>query len=665
MKIKGICVSVIQVVLLVMWSVCVGLFAVDKLHIISMETNVFLLISLCFFVGLVLILISFRFLDLIVLDIRVACYVTLFFASLLGVSVIWNGELFYIFGQLSITHIIVFMGAFLAVGISMLLFYIDYSEQANSVLSDGEVGVYTNLGTAHTPRSVNVAKIAMRERRIPMLGINYGLPLVMMMFEVLKSPYTYFMQFLYYCVNNALVCFFIMGYMMEYWGVSVGFALLSTVVVLFATEELSFRYKLCTDATSCTNWGITKYPDIWMMMCILLFYLRMIFANEAWIGTKYFLSLVFFTIMCTVAWSLIAPQLSVMMAGLLGCNVFIWFATGKREEALGLCVLFSIISIGTMVTARIGGGMFQKKEKVRNDIEGNRSGGQLSLGYRGICLRDIVKMDFYHLETMTTRNVVLILSSFAFPLITLSVSVIEMCSGFQWWTIFLAFQVLILFCGGFVLEYFLTIGTGGKMELLRFSAPVFVISKIAWMGIIAYTIQTEGINSKSIVQIGLAIYMIASSIPFHIQWMKRYSTANIKDVLKVWFQTPQIVTGSGFYSTDSIFYDNIIKKNVERIHSLEELRGKSIYIYGTGEYASKLYASMQTEKAIHVKGFIDSNPQKWGKKIDEKIILAPWKAAQKQKGEMVIIGSEMKASIVGIYSMCSEHRLRNVKQLSL
>ena len=91
------------------------------------------------------------------------------------------------------------------------------------------------------------------------------------------------------------------------------------------------------------------------------------------------------------------------------------------------------------------------------------------------------------------------------------------------------------------------------------------------------------------------------------------------------------------------------------------LKNKTVYIYGTGEYALEIFHSMSKDKDIHIKGFIDSNRKKWGSRFEDQMIYSPCKVARSQKNEIVIIGSELVNGIVSIFRMCEMYQLRHVK----
>ncbi len=274
MRCRNIIIAVIESLLFYIMASSSGIFCGLRLGVISLETNVFLLLAIGFFLGMTLVLLAVRLLDIIVKNVNVACYLTIVATIFcFGVELL-NGELKSIVVQLGFEHLLFFGVMMILIAIALLSFHGEYKKCDNNLFTT------VSIGTAHTPRSVNLAKMAIREKRIPMIQNNYGMFLVMLIFEVLKTPYLYFVQFLYYVIGNAMVGVFVIGFMLEYSEASVTFAVFSAVVVLFAAEELSLRYKISTDAACCTNWGAVQYPDASMMVCLLVFFLRLLYQYE-------------------------------------------------------------------------------------------------------------------------------------------------------------------------------------------------------------------------------------------------------------------------------------------------------------------------------------------------------------------------------------------------
>jgi len=656
-KWKHITLSLLQMLVIVLLSITAGSYIVEEFNLVPVKANVYLYFSAGFFVGFMFLLVCFRVLEVIIRNIFYACFGAVLITGGLGVKSFYDGGVSGYIGDIDVTYFVLYVSFFVMVIIALLLCYNDYTDKEGNILcTDGKIHVFTNLGTTHTPRSVNVAKVAVKEKRIPMLGVNYGLPLVMMIFEVLNNPYSYFVQFMYYCVNNAFVALFIMGYLIEYWNVTIGYAFLVAIVVFFATEEISFRYKLCTDATACTNWGITKYPDTWMMMCIFLLCIRGLYENSNVLVCDDVLFGVFI-LLCAIGFELIAPQFGIMMSGLIGFDVILSFICGNVENACKLMLYFGVLVIGMLVTAHICGGMFQNKAKVRQDIEGCESGGKLSFGYNGIALRDINKIDTKHIEEITTKNIRILVGSFFFIIVSV------LTSGIGKWNSFLTLQLGILFAGGFMLTYFLSTNGTGKMMLTRFLAPAFVLSKIVWMGAAAYELQIYDGSIVGCLRIMFACYMVLTGIPMHIQWFKKYNYASVKAVLNVWFQKTDIVFGAGDYDCCSEYNKVVLQNGVENIQVSDEISCTAVWIYGTGEYACKIYENVKDK--VEIKGFIDSNPEKWKECIGEYKIYSPQQVAKiQQEKEGIVIGSNMTAGIFGIYFMCNEYRLINVIQIT-
>ncbi len=655
-KWKHITLSLLQMLVIVLLSITAGSYIVEEFNLVPVKANVYLYFSAGFFVGFMFLLVCFRVLEVIIRNIFYACFGAVLITGGLGVKSFYDGGVSGYIGDIEVTYFVLYVSFFVMVIIALLLCYNDYTDKEGNILcTDGKIHVFTNLGTTHTPRSVNVAKVAVKEKRIPMLGVNYGLPLVMMMFEVFNNPCSYFAQFMYYCMNNAFVALFVIGYLIEYWNVTVFYAFLTAIVVFFAVEEISFRYKLCTDATGCTNWGIVQYPDTWMMMCVFLLCIRGLYeSGNAPIQGDVLFGI--FILLCAIGFELIAPQLGIMMIGLLGFDVILSFTCGNAVNAYKLIGYFLIMVIGMLVTAHCCGGMLQSKTKVRQDIEGSESGGKLRLGYNGIPLRDINKIDTKHLEEITTKNIRILAGSFFFIIVSV------LTTGIGEWNRFLALQLGILFIGGFVLTYFLSNNGTGKMMLTRFLAPAFVLSKIVWMGAAAYEIQIYDGSIVGCLRIMFACYMVLTGIPMHIQWFKKYNYASVKAVLNVWFQKTDIVYGAGDYDCQSEYNKAVIQNGIEFIQAPDGIPYKAVWIYGTGEYACKIYENVKDK--VEIKGFIDSNPEKWKECIGEYKIYSPQQVAVIQgEEEGIIIGSNLTAGILGIYFMCNEYQLINVAQL--
>lgn len=135
-------------------------------------------------------------------------------------------------------------------------------------------------------------------------------------------------------------------------------------------------------------------------------------------------------------------------------------------------------------------------------------------------------------------------------------------------------------------------------------------------------------------------------------------------MISVWFTLPEKVEEFGPYDISSEFYDCILENNTQIIFSIKELEKKKVYIYGTGSYAEKLYDNIQKEDEIYFVGFIDSKPAKWKEKIDGNVIFSPQKIGKIQQDEIVLIGSELRSGILGIYNMCYIYGLKNIVGLS-
>lgn len=663
----GLAVSIAEIIIFIVVAILKGVFVLQNTGILSVETNAFLLVSVSWFLGVGTAMIELRFLDLLVHGLKRAFFIVAVWSAIeILTIVLTDGGKGFLSSLLAagFACVCVFFGTTIIAIIVMVWQHNNYFPKGNNLLGgDDEIHTYTNLGTVHTPRSINAAIVAVQEDRIPMLGMNYGMILVMVIFKLIRTPFIYLMQVLYWATNNALVSIFIMGFMMECSEVSFGYAFFSALIVLFATEEISVRYKLCTDTTSCTNWGIMQYPDTWMMVCMGLLYLRIMFcAVENSVDP---LTLLIFTVIYAVQGALLAPQVSVMLVGAIGCNTVLLFAMKTVDKAL-LLVLVDFVLVGiTLLSARIGGGMFQSKKKIRTDIEGCGSSGGFSFAYHGICLKDVKKMDGDHIGNLVTTKCSHIVKSFFFILITLGSYGMKLFWQFSEWEFFVWFNLLVFWGGGFVLIYFISTNNGaGKTELSRFSAPAFVLSKVAWM-MIVYSWLREGEIILGAAGILIAIYMAVNSIPFHVRWNKIYVNRNWRELLPVWFSPMESMkTGGGFYAADSKRNRNIIKKGTLKLESLEAVKNKTVYIYGTGEYGRRVYDAMR-QYGITVKGFIDSDAEKWGGDCGETVIFSPQQIGRLKDDYLVVIGSDRQEGICGIYKMCSLYSLKNVTLYSL
>ncbi len=324
-------------------------------------------------------------------------------------------------------------------------------------------------------------------------------------------------------------------------------------------------------------------------------------------------------------------------------------------------MLLIIIVLGTFVGGNVFGGMFQKENQFEGDKIGVLHKGKVVFGYYGVCLRDIRKLDGKQWHTITTTNIMLLASSFAFPLIAILVGI----CGEERWIFYLSVQLFFSLIGGF-LVVFLGSATGvGKNELGRFLSPAFFLDKLVYMFVTAHVICNDANMLKSIMLIGVAIYMIVSGIPFHFKWTKMLWPIRLRDIMDAWLTEPNVVSGDGPVSPQSEVFQNMFVNELERIDDIGDLRDKEVYIYGTGEYALKLYRLIQKEREIKFKGFIDSFPDKWRREIDGNSIYSPQKISRKQKNEIVLVGSELDSGIVGISVMCKEYQIRNVNLVRL
>ncbi len=429
--------------------------------------------------------------------------------------------------------------------------------------------------------------------------------------------------------------------------------------IFSVSERMSVRYKLCTDATGCTNPGICQYPDVWMMMCLALFYFRVIYnaAMSNW-GMS---AIGLFSLLCAMGWALMAPQIGIMGIGTLVCCSLWLLCMGNIVSAGALAILLFILFAGMLCSGWLGGGMLHRKDRVRQDIFGSECGNmKFTLGYYGFGFRDVREAKSFQLDCVVSQNIGVILRVFALPLVTLAVYFTILTVTYDRWKFWIAFVLLVLLGGGAVLCYCLSTNGTRKSELTRFLAPSLVFSKVAWVGILACGTGWSIWRGAGVV---LSVFLLCSSVPLYS--VLRKILADGESLISVWFTLPEKVEEFGRYDISSEFYDCILENNTQIVSSIKELEKKKVYIYGTGNYAEKLYCNMQKEDEIYFMGFIDSKPAKWKKKLDGNKIFSPQKIGKIQQDEIVIIGSELRSGIVDIYFMCHIYGLKNIVRLSI
>lgn len=658
MKIRKVYVSLLGMIFFILLSIYTGLFIIEKLCLVSENTNKYFLITSSFFVGQTMLLLLFRFSELIFRNMKYACWFTNFVGLVVVLTFLLEKRMLIIWKGIGGREIAAFVGTVIVIMALSSIIYNDYFPSGDNIWSpDGKIYVYSHLGTVHSPRIVNVMKTAMEENRIPMIGINYGIPLVLIWFGILGDVFSYFTQILYYGVNNAFAFFFIAGFIKECFGGSFGFIYIGTIFIFSVSEGMSVRYKLCTDATGCTNPGICQYPDVWMMMCLALFYFRVIY--NAAMSNCGMPAIGLFSLFCAVGWALLAPQIGIMGIGTLVCCSVWLLCMGNIVIAGTLVVLLVIMLAGMLCSGWFGGGMLHRKDRVRQDIPGSECGNmKFTLGYYGFGFRDVRETKSFQLDCVVLQNIGVILRVFALPLVTLTVYFTIITVTYNRWEFWIAFVLLVLLGGGGVLCYCLSTNGTRKAELTRFLAPALVFSKVAWVGILAcgadWSIWRGGV--------GLSVFLLCSSVPFYSVLLE--TLANGESLISVWFTLPEKVEEFGPYDISSEFYDCILENNTQIIFSIKELEKKKVYIYGTGSYAEKLYDNIQKEDEIYFVGFIDSKPAKWKEKIDGNVIFSPQKIGKIQQDEIVLIGSELRSGILGIYNMCYIYGLKNIVGLS-
>ncbi len=208
MKIKKVYISLLGMIFFILLSLYTGLFVIEKLCLVSENMNKYFLVTSSFFVGQTVLLLLFRFSELIFRNMKYACWFTNFVGLVIVLAFMWEKRIAIIWQGIGGREIAVFVGTVLVIMVLTSIMYNDYFPSGNNILSpDGKIYVYTHLGTVHSPRSVNIMKTAMEENRIPLIGINYGIPLVLIWFGILGDVFSYFTQILYYGVNNAFAFF--------------------------------------------------------------------------------------------------------------------------------------------------------------------------------------------------------------------------------------------------------------------------------------------------------------------------------------------------------------------------------------------------------------------------------------------------------------------------
>lgn len=660
MKIRKVYISLLGMIFFILLSLYTGLFVIEKLRLVSENINKYFLVTSSFFVGQTILLLLFRFSELIFRNMKYACWFTNFVGLAVVFSFLWEKRMMIIWQGIGGREIAVFVGTVLVIMVLTSIMYNDYYPSGGNIFCpDGKIGVYTHLGTVHSPRSINVMKTAMEENRIPMIGINYGIPLVLIWFGILGDVFSYFTQVLYYGVNNAFAFFFIAGFIKECFGGSFGFICIGTIFIFSVSEGMSVRYKLYTDAAGCTNPGICQYPDVWMMMCLALFYFRIIYNAVMSNCGMYAIGL--FSLLCAMGWALMAPQIGIMGIGALVCCSLWLLCMGNIVSAGALAILLFILLAGMLCSGWLGGGMLHRKDRVRQDIVGSECGKmKFTLGYYGFGFRDVKETKSFQIDGVILKNIGVILQTFALPVITLTTNFTIFIVTRNRWEFWTTFVLLVLLGGGVVLCYCLSTDGTRKSELTRFLAPALVFSKVAWVGALACGTGWSIWKGAGVV---LSVLLLCSSVPFYS--VLRKTLANGESLRSVWFTLPEKVKGAERYNLNSTFYDYVLENNTQIISSIKELEKKKVYIYGTGSYAEKLYCNMQKEDEIYFMGFIDSKPEKWKMKLDGNKIFSPQKIGKIQQSEIVIIGSELRSGIVNIYAMCHTYGLKNIVRLSI
>lgn len=659
-------ITMTQEIVLMFFFMGMGNFVGNILHLFCDDSNSLFVIASSYVVGLLCVLIMLRLVDSILHNVRVTFWIVI--AVCMAGTILGKGGR-NIWDILCSAHWFVYFGVLIIWIMLALIISIEnnsfFSIKDDRYLEEGKISVYSSLGTLHTPRSTNIAITAVDENKISPIGINYGPSLILTIFKLLHNPFLYFANFIFTVSNNTIILLFFIGMFQEFFVCHLRVAILAAIIVCWGEEGVLFRYKLPTDGASCTYWGLSStYPDVLAVFSGFIIWLYQLYISVQEGVTLYFL---IYLAICVIAWCLLAPQFLILAAGTIACNAALSFWIDSfRMPLINYAAIGGVLAVCAGIAIYFGGGMLGRHSKIDNKIEGTGSGSGLVLGNFGMIVIDLRAL-WHKKETymIITRNTGKIMQALFYPFLSVMLFMIGWIRNYvNGWCLFLGIEMCILMLGGMLIEYgFSDRRAASKEELTRFLSPALVISRIVYMGGLINYILCVGVTRISTIGIFIAVSMIVFGIPYHVLFIRKACNVNFLELIPVWFRKAEIVHGSGRYEGNSRFNSYQVQNIKKTKINSEEIYGKKVYIYGTGETAQKQLGEFK-EAGIEFQGFIDSNPGRWNQQLAGYSIYSPYKVSRIQDEDtVVVIGSTLVGNIVSIYYTSQLYRIKNVVRI--
>jgi hypothetical protein len=594
--IKIILLSILNLIFY-LFIMCFGYAFVSYFKYVSIDTALYFSFSLSFVMGIMIILFIYRVTEFFIKNAQIAVWVAIVVVMIIC-FLFKENIILLLFEIFEFT-----LEKYLSASI-LFIFMCLYRFLAYLQFKNDNISVWSNIGSAHTARTTNVAYYIQKYNRIPTLNQNYGQSLFISIFEMLGIHYSFFNLYLFSVISMVTVFYFWIGFFMQCFNFSIITSIFSCVFVLFGQSNIRRKISICFDSAACNDFVISGYADAAISMCA--FFYNFILLYKYYSGSISINSLIFVLGLCGVVWNCMASHFNVLTIGILLFNVAISLIT--RSFIIETISIFLIFVLTTLIGS-FTGGMFTQKKYLQKDIIGQLCNDNI-IRLKGIavCYKGIL---------VILNQVKEIIEALILPIIVGLIFIINLIFFNKEWSLFncLGLLNILLIIGGLIIIYPFTAGNGHKHELNRFISPACVNARII---VLIFIFQTNNIYIESFFVACMYILLMDINIKNKFYQIKR-SLGDKVFLLQAWniiiSKTKYITNDTGeaptTFSKEEVDLYLKIRFNT---YKLIENRNKKYIIYGAG-IRGEVLLKMLKEMTIDVIGFSDGNSKMWNQKF--------------------------------------------------